>query len=103
MTPYLGAGQPAGHSQALIPAPRPQPAPADGHHDTAPAVQHIRTFAATFDQVGQARRFLAGLIPGGEEAGDPVTCLSELATNACLHSASARPPGPRSRWPPRST
>jgi len=59
----------------------------------ARSVRHVRTFAATFDQVGQARRFLAQLIPDSDQATDAVTCLSEFATNACLHSASARPGG----------
>jgi len=59
----------------------------------APIIRHIRTFAASYDQVGQARRFLAGLVGDDDSGRDAVTCVSELATNACLHSASARPGG----------
>ena len=55
--------------------------------------RHVRIFAATPDQVGQARRFLSGLLGDHPGASDAVTCLSELAANACLHSASARPGG----------
>lgn len=47
-------------------------------------------FAATPDQVGQTRRFLAGVLGDHSAVAEAVTCLSELAANACLHSASAR-------------
>ncbi len=62
----------------------------------APAIAPItwaRSFPGTADQVGQARRFLAGLLGDCPGAGDAVLCLSELAANAVRHSRSARPGG----------
>ena len=94
MTPDPGSALPASPLPGLRPAPRLQAGrTAKNRRAAAPSVRHVRTFAATFDQVGQARRFLAGLAGDGDEARDAITCLSELATNACLHSASARPGG----------
>jgi serine/threonine-protein kinase RsbW len=64
---------------------------------TAAAIQatggDTRTFPGTPDQVRHARRFLAGLLGDDDLAHDAVTCLSELASNACLHSASGQPGG----------
>ena len=45
------------------------------------------------EQVREARQFLAALIDGHPAASDAVLCLSELVTNACLHSRSRRPGG----------
>ena len=62
----------------------------------APAIAPItwaRSFPGTADQVGQARRFLAGLLGDCPGAADAVLCLSELAANAVQHSRSARPGG----------
>jgi len=58
-----------------------------------PPVSVSRTFAATPASVRQARRLLADLLVGSPACADAVLCLSELATNAVLHSASARPGG----------
>lgn len=60
-------------------------------HAARPSWQ--RTFAATPAHVGQAREFLATLLDGHPAADEAVLCLSELVTNAVLHSASARPGG----------
>ena len=48
-----------------------------------------RSFAATPHQVAAARRFLAGLLADWCAKDDALVCLSELATNALLHSRSA--------------
>ena len=50
-----------------------------------------RAFPATPQQVGEARRFLAAILDGRSAADDAVLCLSELASNAVLHSRSATP------------
>ncbi len=62
----------------------------------APAIARItwaRDFPGTADQVGRARRFLAGLLGDCPAADDAVLCLSEVAANAVLHSRSGRPGG----------
>ena len=60
---------------------------------TTPVITWARTFPARPAQVGEARRFLAGLLDGGPAAGDALLCLSELASNAVVHSRSAQPGG----------
>ena len=65
-------------------------------HISAPVIPRVtwcRVFPAAGAQVGQARRFLAGILGDCPEAADAVLCLSELAANAVLHSHSARPGG----------
>ena len=52
-----------------------------------------REFAGDAGQVRAARRFLAGVLDGCTAAGDALLCVSELATNAVLHSRSGRPGG----------
>ncbi len=52
-----------------------------------------RTFPAVPAQVREARRFLAGLLDGGPAAGDALICLSELVSNAVVHSRSSQPGG----------
>jgi anti-sigma regulatory factor (Ser/Thr protein kinase) len=56
-------------------------------------VQRTWTFPGRADQVRHARRALAEVLAGCPAADDIVLCLSELATNAARHSASARPGG----------
>jgi len=58
-----------------------------------PVITWARTFPAVPAQVREARRFLAGLLDGGPAADDTVICLSELASNAVVHSRSSRPGG----------
>jgi len=49
-----------------------------------------RSFRARPQSVGEARRYLTALMEGSASAQDAVTCLSEVATNALLHTRSAR-------------
>ena len=59
---------------------------------TAPLIAWSRTFPATPEQAREARRFLAAILDG-RPADDAILCLSELVTNACLHSRSHQPGG----------
>lgn len=52
-----------------------------------------RVFPGDASQVREARRFLAGCLAGCAAADDAITCLSELAANAVLHSNSRLPGG----------
>jgi serine/threonine-protein kinase RsbW len=73
------------------------PAPAQAGHapdrrDQAVAAA-CRAFAAQPLQVAQARRFVAGVLSGFSVGADIVLCISELASNAVLHSNSRAPGG----------
>jgi len=46
------------------------------------------TLRATSDQIAEARRFLTGFVADPALAGDAALCLSEVATNAVVHSNS---------------
>jgi len=60
---------------------------------TAPLVTWSREFPAVPDQAREARRFLASILDGREASADAVLCLSELITNATVHSKSRQPGG----------
>jgi anti-sigma regulatory factor (Ser/Thr protein kinase) len=53
----------------------------------------IRSFRASPDQVGEARRFLAQVLGDCPTVSDAVACLSELVTNSVRYSNSRRPQG----------
>ena len=59
---------------------------------TAPLIGWSRSFPATPEQAGKARRFLAAILDG-HPADDAILCLSELVTNATIHSRSQQPGG----------
>jgi anti-sigma regulatory factor (Ser/Thr protein kinase) len=54
----------------------------------APPLVWSRSFPAAAAQIRETRRFLAGILGDLPEADDAVLCLSELATNATVHSHS---------------
>jgi serine/threonine-protein kinase RsbW len=61
---------------------------------TAPAIasppRSSITLRATASQVAEARRFVASLVSDPTLAADAELCLSEVATNAVIHSNSRR-------------
>lgn len=59
----------------------------------ARSVTWQKSFPGLASQVGEARRFLAGRLDGCPVADDALVCLSELATNAVIHSDSRLPGG----------
>jgi hypothetical protein len=52
-----------------------------------------RSFPGHREQVRQARAFIAAFLDGCPAADDAVLLISELAANACAHSASGYPGG----------
>jgi hypothetical protein len=53
----------------------------------------MQTFPGRLDQLSRVRALLAGFLDGFPAADDAVLLLSELAANACAHSASGQPGG----------
>jgi len=60
---------------------------------TAPLIGWSRAFPATPAQVRKARQFLTGILDGHPTTDDAILCLSELVTNATIHSHSRQPGG----------
>jgi hypothetical protein len=60
---------------------------------TARPRTYHQLFPAHPAQVREARAFIATVLAGCPGADDTVLCLSELVTNAILHSNSSRPGG----------
>ena len=60
---------------------------------TTPLVVWSRGFPAVPERVREARQFLATILDGRSEADDALLCLSELVTNAVVHSKSGKPAG----------
>jgi serine/threonine-protein kinase RsbW len=59
----------------------------------APPLTWSQTFPGTPAQVREARQFLAALVADSPAGQNALLCLSELATNAIVHSRSGRPGG----------
>jgi anti-sigma regulatory factor (Ser/Thr protein kinase) len=59
---------------------------------TAALIGWSRSFPATPEQAREARRFLTAILDG-RPADDAILCLSELVTNATIHSRSQQPGG----------
>ncbi len=59
---------------------------------TRPRVRY-QQFPARADQADRARQLLAGILDGQQWADDALVCLSELVTNAIVHSRSREPGG----------
>jgi serine/threonine-protein kinase RsbW len=77
---------------ATMPLTRVRPTPAPNRSFPGTPV-HSRSFPGTPAHVGQARAFTAAAADGFPAAGDAVLLVSELAANACAHTASGRPGG----------
>jgi anti-sigma regulatory factor (Ser/Thr protein kinase) len=60
---------------------------------TAPLLASSRVFPAIPAQVREARQFLSAILDGRPAAADAILCLSELVTNATVHSRSREPDG----------
>jgi serine/threonine-protein kinase RsbW len=60
---------------------------------TTPLIAWSRGFPAVPEQVREARQFLATILDGRSAADDALLCLSELVTNAVVHSRSSEPAG----------
>ena len=89
----MHGARPGGH-----PLPRPAQAPhaagqAGGEGVLIALPSWARAFPGTPGQVGAARRFVAELLQGSPFLDDAVVVLSELFTNAVLHTASGDPGG----------
>ena len=77
MTPAANGLSGAGGAALAVPPPR----------------SRTQVFPARPEQVGAARRFVAGLLAGTPVADDAILCVSELAGNCVSHSLSGYPGG----------
>ena len=63
------------------------------HTTTSPPRTRSGVFPARPDQVREARKLISAALEGCPAAGDAILCISELAANSCLHSASRKTGG----------
>jgi anti-sigma regulatory factor (Ser/Thr protein kinase) len=63
------------------------------HTTTSPPRTRSGVFPARPDQVREARKLISAALEGCPAAGDAILCISELAANSCLHSASGKAGG----------
>jgi anti-sigma regulatory factor (Ser/Thr protein kinase) len=63
------------------------------HATTTSPRTRSRVFPARPDQVREARKLISAALDGCPAADDAILCLSELAANAVLHSASGKDSG----------
>jgi serine/threonine-protein kinase RsbW len=85
--PFQGHGQAAAGAAGRHDQPDAEPATALDKLAAAAA------FRGSLDQVRLARRFAARVLEGWPAADEIVLCVSELAANAVVHSASGAPGG----------
>ena len=69
-------------------AETPQSAAATAWEETAVARAKRRVFPGRHEQVAHVRRFVARALEGCPVTDEAILCVSELATNALLHTAS---------------
>ncbi len=69
-------------------AETPQSTTATAWEETAVARAKRRVFPGRHEQVAHARRFVARTLEGCPVTDEAILCVSELATNALLHTAS---------------
>jgi serine/threonine-protein kinase RsbW len=63
------------------------------HATTSPPRTRSRVFPARPDQVREARKLISAALEDCPAADDAILCISELAANSCLHSASGKAGG----------
>ncbi|MGI8445793.1 MAG: ATP-binding protein [Streptosporangiaceae bacterium] len=80
----MGASLPPGRHAAAQVCPEPLP---------SALPSWARAFPGVPQQASAARRFVAGLLEGSPFRDDAVVVLSELFTNAVLHTGSGKPGG----------
>lgn len=88
---------PANSSQANIERPPPAcgaaESPGSMARESGTPLRAMVTLPARPDQLTEARRFVADFVGRATLAADAVLCLSEVATNAVIHSNSRKPGG----------